>query len=108
MTRFRLRFCFDAGSGTALWSANDEARQRFDYPVMPERVPVSPGLQQQLEAHCQWFDRSLNFADPAGPGLFSAEECERFNAQTMELLERLTRELGPEFEIVNEFKPLRE
>lgn len=39
--KYRLRFFFDTGSGVCLWTANDAAREIYDYPVSMEALPVS-------------------------------------------------------------------
>jgi hypothetical protein len=55
-----------------------------------------------------WFDRSLNWASPSDPSPWRQEECERFNTAAKELLEAIRRDLGDEFEVVDEQEELRE
>jgi hypothetical protein len=44
MPRYIFRYFFGPGSGICLWSANDEARDRFDYPVQLTDLGLSENL----------------------------------------------------------------
>lgn len=100
---YRARFFFDAGSGTVLWSANDEARDRFDYPIELDRLPVSSGLRAELVRLVEEYDTSLDWDDPAGPSPWSAERCDRFTKAVRSARARLQVELREDWEIVDEF-----
>ncbi len=99
--RFRLRFFFDAGSGICLWSASSAARERFGYAVASGELAISESLRRECDELCAWYDRSLNWDDPSGPSLWTAEEAARFDVAAASLLERLRQELGPDFAIAD-------
>ncbi len=40
MTKYILKYWFEHG-GTCLWSVNDNARKKFNYPVDNEMLPIS-------------------------------------------------------------------
>lgn len=46
---YLLRFFFEYG-GPCLWAANDEARERFGYPVELSDLPIPEDLRRELEA----------------------------------------------------------
>ena len=56
----------------------------------------------------RWCDTAFNWDDPAAPGPWRQEECDRFNATVPVLFERLRHELGAGFDLVCEQEPLRE
>jgi hypothetical protein len=102
---YRARFFFDAGSGTVLWSANDEARDRFDYPIELDRLPVSDDLRAELVRLVEEYDTSLDWDYPPNPTPWSAEQCDRFNNAVRSARARLQVELR-DWEIVDEFDKL--
>jgi hypothetical protein len=55
-----------------------------------------------------WFDTSLNWGYPPDPGPWRQEECDRFNAASLNAFDRLRTELGPDWDIVPNFADLRE
>ena len=101
---YRLRFFFDYGSGVCLWTANDAARARFgDYPVLLADLPLSPETVRAGEDLLTRYDTSLDWDDPAGPSPWPEEAWPPFHADVRALLARLRRELGPAFEVVDEW-----
>jgi hypothetical protein len=105
---YRIRFFFDWGSGTCLWSANDAARQAFDYPIDPGKLPLSAETIDRIGRMCAWYDKALNWDYPPDPGPWRQDECDRFNGQSALLLESIRRELGADFDVIDESYELRE
>lgn len=101
---FRLRYFFDWNC-YPLWSANDAARNVFGYHVELKDLPISDQTVARIREICAWHDTALNWEYPPDPGPWGAEECERFNAAARGLLVDLRQELGPVYEIVDEFRP---
>ncbi len=106
MSRFRLRFFFDAGSGVCLWSADAATRARYGVAVTAEQLPLRAATRQEIARLVAWYDASLDWDDPAGPTPWSPEACARFNAAARALLARLRAELAP-MTIEDEFRPVR-
>lgn len=98
---YRLRYFFDYHSG-CLWSANEAAYLRYDYPVSLSELQLSEETVRNADRIGAWFDRSLNWDYPPDPGPWRQEECDRFNAATAGLLAGIRQELGSDFEIVDE------
>jgi hypothetical protein len=94
--RFRFRALFDVGSGALLWSANDAARERWDYPVDHFDLPVPLDLALRVQALLDRYD--LDHPDgyvlPVDP-----EEERRFRAAYGATLLALRQVLGPAYEI---------
>lgn len=96
-----LRFFFDY-SGTCLWSANDQARERFGYPVELADLPIPYELRVALSEACDRFDTSLDWGNPGGSSTWSEEDAKAFRQMSDELLSRLREALGPSFQIRDE------
>jgi hypothetical protein len=102
MTNYLLRYFFDAGSGVCLWSANDAAREKFDYPVQLQSLGVSENLAREAFHIVTWYDKSLDRDNPQNPPPWSKQERARFNEASRRLLSMLRQQLGPTFEICDE------
>jgi hypothetical protein len=105
---YRARFCFDAGSGTVLWTASAAARQIWGYAVEVDQLPVSQALRDELAGLVAAYDTSLNWDYPPDPGPWREPQCRRFNRAVHQALARLRAELGPAWEIQDEFSELCE
>ena len=105
---YRAAFFFDCGSGYCLWSADDRTRDRFDYPIEHDELPLSSAVIAKLTELCDRVDRSLNWDYPPDPGPWRQDECDRFNADVADVIARLRAELGAAWEIEDEFVPLAE
>lgn len=105
---YRARFFFDAGSGTPLWSDNDAARERFDYPIELDELPVSDDLRAELVRLVEAYDTSIDRDYPPDPTPWSAERCDRFNREVRAALGRLRAELAPAWVIGDDFRELPE
>jgi hypothetical protein len=104
MPRYELRYFFDPGSGICLWSANDEARERFGYDVELEALELSENLRRKGLYLLRWYDTSIDWSHPGGPSPWPAEERTRFVEAAREFLDKLRQCLGGEFEIKDEVK----
>ena len=67
MSRYVFRYFFDPGSGICLWSDNDEAREKFDYPVELSDLGLSENLLRQAIHLIAWYDTSLDWSYPPTP-----------------------------------------
>lgn len=61
-----------------------------------------------MERLAAWYDTSLDWNDPTGPTPWSPEEGARFKRAAQALLQQLQAQLGPAYEIGDEFKVLDE
>jgi hypothetical protein len=102
MSRYVFRYFFDPGSKVCLWSANDDARERFGYPVEIESLRLSQNLNARALHLVHWYDTSIDWSSPADPSPWSDEERARFAAAAHAFLEKLREFLGSEFEIRDE------
>lgn len=98
----RLRFFFDAGCGTCLWAATDPARALYGYAVEARALPIAPDLAERLAALVAEYDTSIDWADPASAGPWSATQRQDFHERASALLAELRSALGPEYEVVDE------
>ena len=47
MDIYLFRYFFDAGSGVCLWSANDAAREKFDYAIELQSLDLPENLLRE-------------------------------------------------------------
>ncbi|MCX5396873.1 hypothetical protein [Streptomyces sp. NBC_00102] len=102
------RFFFDAGSGGILWTVTSEDQEVWGYPVELDRLPISHDLRDGLEGLVDRYDMSLNRDYPPDPGPWREAECHHFNEAVRHALNRLRAELGPEWQIHDEYQALHE
>ncbi len=101
MGTYHLGYFFEYG-GPCLWAANDAARERFGYCVDLAQLPLSEETIRTAQQLGAWFSESLNWDYPPDPGPWRQDECDRFNRATAELLAVIRRELGDDFDVVDE------
>lgn len=106
MAPMRLRFFFDWGTTTCLWADDAEARSRLGYAVEPRDLPLAPALVDALEQLAIRHDGFLNWADPAAPHDRSPADCRAFDLAVAELVPHLREALGPDFELVDQSRPV--
>ena len=94
-----FRAFIDPGANL-LWSANDAARERFDYPVELEELPISAQLVAEIGRLFDRFEASIPLRGEQRP--FSEEEWRAFRTAYLDMLDRLRAELGPDYEIRDE------
>jgi hypothetical protein len=99
---YRLRFFFDTGSGICLWSANDAARERFDYPIALEVLPLPETVRRRGNFLIAWFDTFMDWELSPQPSKWWPREQAAFNAAAQEWLTLLEDHLGQTFEVVDE------
>jgi hypothetical protein len=104
--RFKLRFFFDGGSGTCLWSGNDFARQTWGYAVNHQKLPLNERTINRLNEIIRWYDKGFDWDNPSTPVKWESGECEKFSSAVCEVLATVREELGGDFDIVDEFRRL--
>lgn len=105
MPRYVLRYFFDPGSGICLWSANEAAREKFDYPVQLRDLGLPENLLRKALYVMAWYDTSLDWSYPSNPSPWSESERALFSETSQDLLSVLRQHLGSEFEIRDESSP---
>jgi hypothetical protein len=102
MPAYQLRYFFDPGAGICLWSGNDAAEARYGYPIDARSLPLPENTWRRVWYLCSWYDTSIDWNYPPDPSPWDAAERERFNNEAQPMLAQLRKQLGPEFEIVDE------
>jgi hypothetical protein len=100
--QYRLRYMFDFGSGLCLWAANDAARDRFDYPIDLEKLPLPTTIRRRGSFVTAWHDTFMDWDNAPEPSRWWPREKEAFSATAQELLLLLREHPGLDFEIVDE------
>ena len=99
MARYALKFMFDWGSGTCLWSTNDVAREKYGYPVDIEQLPISSELAKSLIELVDKHDEALDWDCPNNDLLWNEEQVKLFLQNARRYYERLCEEIGEEYSI---------
>lgn len=99
MDKYSLKFMFDWGSGTCLWSTNDAAREKYGYPVDIEQLPISSELAKSLIELADKHDEALDWDCPNNDLLWNEEQVKLFLQNARRYYERLCEEIGEEYSI---------
>ena len=101
--RYRFRFWFQWGCGDdycpCLWSCDDYTKERFGYAADINDLPLSDELKQLIFDLGIKHDAALDWDYPPVPLLWTKEEEDEFYKGAHEAYDRLTKELGSEYEI---------
>lgn len=100
-----LRFFFEYGVHTPLWPFGGDLDSPYGYPCELDRLPLSPGVREELARLTGAYQSSLDWDDPAGPSPWPEERKELFNQQAVAALEALVRDLGDGWTVEDEFSP---
>jgi hypothetical protein len=94
--RYCLKTCFDGGSGILLWAVNDEARDRWDYPVDHFDLPIPLALARQVQALIDRYDLDHpHVGRKTRP--FTSAEFAAFREDYLMTVDDLRRVLGPAY-----------
>jgi hypothetical protein len=100
-THYKFRYFFDAGSGVCLWSGNAAARKRFGYAVQTDELFTNASLLTEAARLIDWFDQSIQWADPGSGSLWTQGEEVSFQKAALDLHGLLTSQCGANVEIIN-------
>lgn len=96
----RLRWMFDAGAGTCVWAASEDARERYGYAVDASALPIAPELAERIATLSAEYDSSIDWQDPGSASPWSEDQRLAFEGRSRELLEELRVALGAAYEVV--------
>lgn len=102
MHLYRLRYFFSAGSNVCLWAENEAARQKWDYPIDAQRLPLPENTWRFSFHLCAWYDTSIDWSYPPNPSPWDVRERTNFNLAAQRFLANLREQLGADFEIIDE------
>ena len=88
-----FRYFFDAGSGTCLWSANEEARAKYEYAVDHHALPVSEATKVMLDGLIARYDTWLDWNNPGGGSRWNDSDRMAFAEAARQGLAALRREM---------------
>ena len=102
MAKYKMRYWFEWG-GTCLWSANDAAREKFGYDVDERTLPISRKLKDLLWYLRAYHETMMDMDNaPDDSPWWTEEDTVMFKKKSKFAYEQLCRELGEEYEIVDE------
>ena len=87
---------FEWGGGT-LWCDNNEARVKFDFGPIEERLPLSKDTLFELEQLSAKHDEALDWEYPTGPSKWAKEKIDEFDISANKILGKIKEELGSDF-----------
>lgn len=99
-TRIKLMADYDC---SPLWWAGDGKVS----PIELDEIPLSENTIERLKLWATAYNRKLNREDPANSPGFTSEEQSAFECEGVSLLDRLQRELAPNYEVVYFSETLR-
>ena len=98
----KLRYFYDAGSGICLWAGDDEATEKYGYPVLLEKLPLSKKTVSIGNELINRFDTSIDREYPPGPSRWNEEEKSRFAKDSNSFYSLVVEELAHTYDIENE------
>lgn len=101
MAKYILKYWFEHG-GTCLWSTNDLAKNKFDYAIANEKLPISKSLIKELYALEEEYHGYLDWEYPPNPSPWTENQKSDFKYRANKVYHKLLSELGIEYEIINE------
>ena len=99
MSKYEIRFFFEWG-GYCLWSANEQAHNKYGYSIDPSELPLSKKTLEHIKKMGSWHHTALDWDDPGGPSPWTQEEWERFWKENKKLREIIKSELGEDFDLI--------
>lgn len=101
MAKYILKYWFEHG-GTCLWSANENAREKYNYPISNETLPISKDLVEELYDLEEIYQGCLDWYDPSKTNSWTYDISQEFKERATNAYNRLVLELGEDFEVINE------
>lgn len=101
MAKYVLKYWFEHG-GTCLWSINNDAKNKFDYAIDNEKLPISKALVDELYELEAEYHNYLNWDYPPSPSPWTLKQKNDFKNRANVTYLKLLLELGSDFEIINE------
>jgi hypothetical protein len=98
--KYILKYWFEHG-GICLWSVNENAKERFDYPIENHILPISEELVEELDNLEVEYKGYLNWNDPLAPSPWTPKQKNDFRTKANETFDKLIIELGSDFEVIN-------
>ncbi|WP_189642391.1 hypothetical protein [Deinococcus piscis] len=95
---YEFRFFFESGTHICLWSANENARQCFDYPVSLRDLMLPRDLTLWGEALMERWDDAVGWYGPPMP--WNEGEEAHFHGEVSRFLDALERALGREYRLI--------
>ena len=97
---YRLRYFWEWDSRTCFWSDNSAARERFDYEVDVDQLPLSELVKRRIYFLASWHSSLMDWANAPEGSIWSSVELERFSAASSELVTLVRQHLGANYEVV--------
>lgn len=99
MAKYVLKYMYDWGSGTCLWSVNEAAHKQYDYPIDLDDLPLSDELKKELDFLVDKHDEALDWDYPPNPLLWSEQEQADFISRAKKAYYLIVKELGDDYEV---------
>jgi len=96
-----LKFMFDYRADSCIWTANQEAADKFGGWgfIHYETLNISKELGLRMINLCDEFDSSLDWNNPGGPSPWTDEHGSDFKKRAHKAYEDLVNELGDDYKV---------
>lgn len=106
MSKYFLRFFFDAGAGTCLWSGDQLTKEKFGNPIDISKLPLDESIRRRVMYLSDWYDTSIDWSYPPNPSPWDVQEKKQFEDAVQEFLIDVRQALFPDFEVKDEHRPV--
>lgn len=101
--KYKLRFMPEYYA-TSLWAQDQATEDIYGYEISYQSLGLSKALIEALEAYDEKILSLIDWKDPAGPFFMHKDERKALYETGLSLLEDIKKELGNDFQIINESK----
>jgi len=101
MCKYILQFYFEHG-GYCLWEISDNAGKDYGCALKNDMIPISESLINELDSMNDEYATYLDWDEPQNPPLWTEEHKVDFLNRANIVYEKLKRELGSDYEIIND------
>ncbi len=104
-TKYNMKYMFDWGSGTCLWSVNESALNKYGYDVDVKELPVSEELKKRMLDLISKHDEALNWEEPNIGLIWTEKQQTKFIIEAKKVYKDICSELGLDYgvEMIEEF-----
>ena len=99
--KYKLRFMPEYYA-TSLWAQDQATEDIYGYEISYQSLGLSKALIEALEAYDEKILSLIDWKDPAGPFVIHKDERKALYENGLSLLEDIKKELGNDFQIINE------
>lgn len=94
--KYIIKVWFEHG-GVCLWGMNQAAKEKYNYPIAPELLPISEETKAIANSMNKAYRTAYDWNDFSKGTVWTEEQIEEFEKKSQDLAIRLQKELGDDY-----------